>query len=179
MPYEAIYSRKIFCLYRNTDGIILVCDLTNAKSFLGLDSWLADVKNYCDDDVPVIIAGNKMDEANKRAVTQKMIRDFANEEKYQFLETSAKDNINVELVFFSLLKEVLQKKNLIPPGPVAEMRVVPKKAIQNSESRLPEKLPAEKVDIISLKLHNFKESTRTEVKSSAAQTGEERRPCSC
>ncbi|KFM69370.1 Ras-related protein Rab-12, partial [Stegodyphus mimosarum] len=166
-------------LYRNTDGIILVCDLTQAETFSSLTSWLAEIKDHCDDDVSVVIAGNKMDDTNGRLVTRQMIGSFANVENYQFLETSAKNNINVERVFFSLLNEVLRKKTLLPECSVSEMSIVPKEIVDNRQPYLPQKLTAEKVDIISLKLHKFKESTKTEVKSCAAQTGEGSSSCSC
>ena len=40
---------------------IVIYDITNKQSFLSVDKWIEDAKNLRDDDVLLILAGNKSD----------------------------------------------------------------------------------------------------------------------
>ena len=56
--------------YKNTKGILLVFDLTEEKSFLGLDKWIEEVgKNVKHENIPVVLVGNKKDLEEEREVT--------------------------------------------------------------------------------------------------------------
>lgn len=45
----------------DAQGIIIVYDVTNRRSFESLETWLSDVRERADKNVVVCIAGNKMD----------------------------------------------------------------------------------------------------------------------
>lgn len=45
----------------DAQGIIIVYDVTNRRSFEALQGWLSDVKERADKNVVICIAGNKMD----------------------------------------------------------------------------------------------------------------------
>jgi GTPase SAR1 family protein len=45
----------------DAQGIIIVYDVTNRRSFEALETWLSDVKERADKNVVIAIAGNKMD----------------------------------------------------------------------------------------------------------------------
>ena len=57
-------------IYKNANGIIIVYDITNPKSFEDLDGWKKDIKEICSDDVQVIILGNKKDLKEERRITE-------------------------------------------------------------------------------------------------------------
>ena len=40
--------------FRNSSGVILVYDITNRKSFISLQNWLEDIKEYGDIKTPII-----------------------------------------------------------------------------------------------------------------------------
>lgn len=47
----------------------MVYDITDRKSFENLELWLKDVREFADQNVGIILAGNKADLADARAVS--------------------------------------------------------------------------------------------------------------
>ena len=54
----------------------------------------------------MLLIGNKSDLADKRAVKQEEAAEFAEQNKIGFVETSAKDNLNVDTAFSRLTGEI-------------------------------------------------------------------------
>ena len=59
--------------YHNTDGIVLVFDITDRASFDALDNWISEMKEYCThrsrtENVDMILVGNKLDLSDQRMV---------------------------------------------------------------------------------------------------------------
>ncbi|KAL6174614.1 hypothetical protein ACLB2K_051260 [Fragaria x ananassa] len=82
------------------DGILLMYDVTNELSF---EHILKDMHNF-PKNVKKILVGNKadVDDESKRAVRRRRGETLADIYDIMFLETSAKNNKNVEDVFFAL-----------------------------------------------------------------------------
>ena len=98
--------------YNNTNGIVLLYDLSNKKTFNSLNKWLNEIRNYAPKNSVVIIVGNKVD--LERTVSHDDAITFANNENISYLEVSAKNGINIELIFEKLCKEmVIKKKEII------------------------------------------------------------------
>jgi len=97
--------------YRGAMGILLVYDVTEQKSFDAIRTWVRNIEQHASDGVNQILIGNKCDATEKRVITNEKGRELANEFKIPYLETSAKNNINVEEAFVTLAKEI--KKRLI------------------------------------------------------------------
>ena len=99
--------------YRGADGAIVIFDLTDQSSFNDLKKWIKDIKNYGEKDIQIIIVGNKLDLFNQRKVTQSQANNFCNENKYKYIEASAKDGTNLLKIFeeltFDLTNKNLQK----------------------------------------------------------------------
>lgn len=101
--------------YKGANGIILVFDLTNQKSFDELKSiWLRDIKNNTDQNVQIIIVGNKQDLIENRKVSESMAINFCKENGYKYIEASAKEGTNILKIFeeisFDLYKEYEKQK---------------------------------------------------------------------
>jgi len=86
---------------KGTQGIGLTFDLTRKSSFDNLQIWLKDIKEI-NDSIPIVLFGNKCDIIEKREVTDNDVKTFLNECQFQYFETSAKMNINIEQGFNSL-----------------------------------------------------------------------------
>jgi len=95
--------------YRGAQGILLVYDVTRKDSFAYLKSWLEEIDQNADENVTIILVGNKCDLADKRQVSEQEGRAFAEENKILFLEASAKTSINVEQAFLST-SQIIYKK---------------------------------------------------------------------
>jgi Ras-related protein Rab-1A len=90
----------------------MVYDITDRKSFENLDVWLKDVKEFAEHNTGIILAGNKVDLADNRAVSTEEGRTFSQklDKDASFLETSAKNASNVEEAFQSMVEAIFKKK---------------------------------------------------------------------
>lgn len=57
-----LHFTNVHC-FRNTEGIILVYDVTNRDSFMSLVKWVEELHTSCLPEVPKFIVGNKCDGA--------------------------------------------------------------------------------------------------------------------
>lgn len=93
--------------YRGAMGIMLVYDITNAKSFENIAKWLRNIQEHANEDVEKMILGNKCDMDDKRVISKERGETIARENGIQFLETSAKTNVNIEKAFVDLSETIL------------------------------------------------------------------------
>merc|ERR1711957_103934 len=92
--------------YRGAHGIIVVYDVTDGESYTNVKQWLEEIQRYACEGVNKLLVGNKCDLANKRVVDKKSAEEFAEKHGITFLETSAKNNSNVEAAFMTMAGEI-------------------------------------------------------------------------
>jgi len=93
--------------YRNSHGAILVYDVTDASSFTSLNVWLQTLKESPgNEDIKIMLIGNKRDMEHDRQVQTSKGMAWSREKELYFLETSAKEGINVHRAFQILLEEI-------------------------------------------------------------------------
>jgi len=88
---------------------MLVYDVTQARSFENINKWLRNIDDHASDDVVKMLIGNKCDMDDKRCITRARGEALAREHGIPFLETSAKNNINIEKAFFEMTRLILKK----------------------------------------------------------------------
>ena len=104
------YTRLPPIYYRRSNGVLLVYDITNRQSFDRLrDVWYKDVCQHSENETQCILIGNKCDMECDRAVEYSTGKEFADSLNIPFIETSAKENLNVEEAF-TLLTAVIVRK---------------------------------------------------------------------
>ncbi|CAL5379945.1 unnamed protein product [Camellia sinensis] len=103
--------------YRGAHGIIIVYDVTDMESFNNVKQWLNEIDRYANDTVCKLLVGNKCDLVENKVVDTQTAKAFADELGIPFLETSAKDSINVEQAFLTMAGEI--KKNKMGNQPSA------------------------------------------------------------
>ncbi len=103
--------------YRGAHGIILVYDVTNRESFDNIVNWVDNIERYSENP-RLILIGNKTDLPNKRVVSYEEALDYSNSLGLSFLETSAKNNLNIEDIFTKLVHDIYDNniKNKILKG---------------------------------------------------------------
>ncbi len=71
---------------------------------------MADIDKFAKEGVLRILVGNKCDLSNKRQVTMEEAKEIANKYGIKYIETSAKDTINIDDLFISTAKYLLSKQ---------------------------------------------------------------------
>jgi small GTP-binding protein len=92
--------------YRNSNGVIIVYDVTNKSSFEKIQEWVQSVYDNTDRSIKMILVGNKID-LNREVSTEegKKLAEFY---KIPFFETSAKENISIAESVRKIIKDVLE-----------------------------------------------------------------------
>ncbi|CAD8126801.1 unnamed protein product [Paramecium sonneborni] len=101
--------------YKGAQGIVIVYDVTNAKSFEDVTKfWMMELSHYADQNVKLMLLGNKIDLATEetRQVSQEMAEQLAKEHNMQHHVVSAKTAEEVENAFISLARSIYNEKSL-------------------------------------------------------------------
>lgn len=97
--------------YRGTVGCLLVYDIVRRESFDSVNTWLKELREYCDPNIVVALVGNKLDldSDNRREISYEEGYEFAIKNNLLFFETSARTGKNVETCFTEVV-QVIQNK---------------------------------------------------------------------
>jgi len=101
--------------YRGADCCVLVHDITDAKSFDNLESWMDEFLVHAaprnPESFPFVVLGNKADLAAKRQVQPPKVKQWcAAKNNIPHFETSAKDALNVEQAFATVARRALEQE---------------------------------------------------------------------
>jgi len=94
--------------YRGAHGICVVFDVTDSNTFKNVRMWFQEVDRYATTFCNKLLVGNKVDMKN-RAVEFETAKAFSDNLKITYMETSAKNDENVEKLFFLMAKEIKEK----------------------------------------------------------------------
>lgn len=89
-------------------GAVIVVDITRENAFETLDSWIEMARK--DDDIPIIVAGNKYDLESEKKIDFEMANKACEARNLQYLETSAQSGYGVEDLFGELLRQAFEKR---------------------------------------------------------------------
>lgn len=105
--------------YRNTRGVILVCDLTRKQTLIHLKNWINDYNRYGSftlNQVGGIIVGTKSDLTELREVKDSDLRELAEQYNLPFFTVSSKtDRDKIERCFNNIINQMLEKYIENPP----------------------------------------------------------------
>lgn len=108
----------------------MVFDVTNRRSFVDLHVWLDDLKQWAEENVQIILVGNKGESqareyikkvlihvcmrvvdcpAESREVTSEDAQAWADEHSMEYMETSAKTGQNIEATFETTAKKIHER----------------------------------------------------------------------
>ena len=96
--------------YRDADIILLVFDLSKIMNIYSkLESWIEDFRSL-NKNAEIYLIGNKMD--LERKITTNSCMDFAIKYNLSYFECSAKNDININEIFISIINDLHKKKLL-------------------------------------------------------------------
>ena len=82
---------------------MLVYDIGSGDSFRSLPEWLEEIERYAGKRVYRFLIGNKSDRFDREVLT-KSGEEFAEQNGMPFMETSAKNATNIDILFSQLAK---------------------------------------------------------------------------
>lgn len=94
--------------YRDSNGAVLVYDITDEGSFLKVKNWVKELRKMLGTDVCLTIAGNKVDLDKQRNVSAAEAEEYAASVGATHFHTSAKLNRGIEDLFLDLSKRMMQ-----------------------------------------------------------------------
>lgn len=97
--YRAITS----AYYRGAVGALLVYDIAKHLTYENVERWLRELRDHADQNIVIMLVGNKSDLRHLRAVPTDEAKTFAERNGLSFIETSALDSTNVETAFQNIL----------------------------------------------------------------------------
>lgn len=95
--------------YRDSNGAILVYDITNEKSFQKVQNWVKELRKMLGDDICLVIAGNKIDLDKERHVAVSEAESYAESVGAKHFHTSAKHNKGIDDMFLDISKSMIEK----------------------------------------------------------------------
>ena len=96
--------------YRDVCGVFLVFDVTNRRSFLNLDNWIADIRRQSSckhHNHPILLLGTKIDKPKRQVLTQDGER-YAKENGLLYAETNALTGHNLDTIIPLFVDEIMK-----------------------------------------------------------------------
>uniref|UniRef100_A0A8C5GPG0 small monomeric GTPase n=1 Tax=Gouania willdenowi TaxID=441366 RepID=A0A8C5GPG0_GOUWI len=97
--------------YRDANALLMLYDVTNKSSFDNIQAWLTEIHEYAQQDVVLMLLGNKARQSAANDHICLTVQEFG----VPFMETSARSGLNVELAFTAVAKE-LKHRSMKEPG---------------------------------------------------------------
>lgn len=99
--------------YRNSDGCIIVYDISKRESFNNIKFWFEDLSKYLDiKKICFLLIGNKSDLYKLRQVSYEEGMNIAKKYNADFIETSAFDDFSkIHEGFYKIMEYIYKKKN--------------------------------------------------------------------
>lgn len=118
---QETYKAVTRSYFRGASGALLVFDISRRNTFNSVTTWLHDLRQIAEENIVVILVGNKSDLAtastvsgdtslpNQRQVTKEEAEEWCRVNKVmQYVETSAKSGEGVERAFLEVAERIYQ-----------------------------------------------------------------------
>ena len=102
-----IYNYTRINFFKGVNWVVVVYDVTSRESFESIDTFIKEAQDYTKRKYIKFIWGNKIDMHKKRVVSTEEGLKAAEKHNAYFIETSAKDGINVD-IFFNVMAWILK-----------------------------------------------------------------------
>ena len=93
--------------YKNTNGCIIMFDLTNYNSFKSLDYWINQVTQYTKTPVSIIIVGNKC-KSNNIVVSKQDVEEYVNSKNLKYIEIDNMHKYNIMEPFKEITTQIYE-----------------------------------------------------------------------
>ena len=97
---------------KSADGFLVCFDLTSESTLENVTNWINSIKNTARKNASMLIIGNKSDLNEDREVSTEQGKQFAAKNGIDYLETSSKMHIGVDEAFETLVKKILEQREI-------------------------------------------------------------------
>ena len=99
--------------YKGAKGAFIVYDITRKNTFDNIDKWISDLKTNGDENLAIVLIGNKSDLEERREIQKDEGIKKSEEYKTAFMETSALNGDNIDKAFDELINQIYQNNSSI------------------------------------------------------------------
>lgn len=97
--------------FRSGEGFLCVFSITEHESFTATHEFREQILRVKgDESIPFLLVGNKSDLNARRQVSVDEARRLAEAWRVPYIETSAKTRLNVDRVFYDLMRDIYRRK---------------------------------------------------------------------
>jgi Rab family protein len=125
---QEVYRGLAPMYYRSALIAIIVFDVTSQESYNSVSYWIHELQTNVEENIVILVCGNKIDLEDKRAVQFQSASTAAANRGALYSETSATTNTGVDKMFQLALSSHLQKKGLTKPSGDKGVDLTDKKA---------------------------------------------------
>jgi len=101
--------------YRGAQGVMLVYDVTDARSFGNIRTWVNGMTEEAENACKILVA-NKCDLEEQRVISTAAGEKLADEYGFSFIEVSAKNKVNVDESFTQLVRDIKKLRDSQTPA---------------------------------------------------------------
>ena len=98
--------------YKGSDGLVLIYDITDSKSFDWIIEWIDKLKLDNTSNMEIILLGNKID-LDGRQINKSHSQEIANKYNITLMETSALTGENIDEAFDKIIKNIFKSKTAL------------------------------------------------------------------
>ncbi|SCZ92556.1 BZ3500_MvSof-1268-A1-R1_Chr5-2g07974 [Microbotryum saponariae] len=103
--------------HREGEGFVLVYSITARATFERIERFRHQITRVKDSEtIPIVLVGNKADRANEREVGRDEGQALAKKLGCEFVETSAKTRLNLELAYYTVVRMIRAQREGTTPG---------------------------------------------------------------
>ena len=102
--------------FRNSDGVIIIYDVSDDYSFEKVHDWIQSIFEYNDSDknIKLVLVGNKID--REKRISTEQGKNLANLYGIPFFESSAKNNIGINEFMRKIIEDIYLSLNSVKKG---------------------------------------------------------------
>ncbi|KAJ3017329.1 UNVERIFIED_CONTAM: Ras GTPase ras2 [Siphonaria sp. JEL0065] len=99
---------------RDGEAFLLVYSITSRSTFYRIERFREQIMRVkdTDDNIPMMLVGNKCDKQGEREVSREEGQNLANKLRCDFFETSAKTRVNVDKAFYNVVRSLRIQQRL-------------------------------------------------------------------
>ncbi|ELP85342.1 hypothetical protein EIN_085940 [Entamoeba invadens IP1] len=122
------YASMLDQYFRNGHGFLIVYSVTDRNSFESIKNYQSKILRVKETPTfPIVFVANKVDLVKDRDVSEKEGKEKAAELKVEYIETSAKNKLNIEEAFYTLVRCIRKQESSSDKGEADGKKVKEKK----------------------------------------------------